>query len=155
MSFNQAVKKAQKDLDKMKPKQPMRLPMKSEANHLADISTTHKNMDGSPIGASVARALEKGRKQQGSRAGKTYAQMSRGEKAADTKRHYAMLDKMRKGTGPLKTEEKMTPGQAAMKKLDNRPSNVALRNAIANVNRKAQDKINQRTKKAKADSKPR
>ena len=106
-SYDQAMKAAQKDLDRMKPKQPsqqMKLPMKSEANHLANISTTHKNMDGSPIGASVARALEKGRKQQGSRAGKTYAQMSRGEKAADTKRHYAMLDKMRKGTGPLKTE---------------------------------------------------
>jgi len=56
---------------------------------------------------------------------------------------------------PMKSEEKMTPGQSAMKKLDSRPSNVALRNAIANVNRKAQDKINQRTAKAKADSKPR
>jgi len=56
---------------------------------------------------------------------------------------------------PMKFEEKMTPGQSAMKKLDSRPSNVALRNAIANVNRKAQDKINQRTAKAKADSKPR
>ena len=42
-----------------------------------------------------------------------------------------------------------------MKKLDSRPGNVALRNAIANINRKAQDKINQRTAKAKADSKPR
>ena len=52
-------------------------------------------------------------------------------------------------------ENKMTPGQAAMKKLDSRPSNIALRNAIANVNRRAQDTINQRTKKAKADSKPR
>ena len=69
------------------------------------------------------------------------------------------LDKLKKPSDqmklPMKSEEKMTPGQAAMKKLDSRPSNVALRNAIANVNRKAQDKINQRTKKAKADSKPR
>lgn len=68
------------------------------------------------------------------------------------------LDKLKKPSDqmklPMKSEEKMTPGQAAMKKLDSRPSNVALRNAIANVNRKAQDKINQRTKKAKADSKP-
>ena len=79
MSYDKAVKKAQKDLDKMKPKQPSQ---------------------------------------------------------------------------QMKSEEKMTPGQAAMKKLDSRPSNIALRNAIANVNCKAQDKINQRTKKAKADSKP-
>ena len=55
----------------------------------------------------------------------------------------------------MKSEEKMTSGHAAMKKLDSRPGNVALRNAIANVNRKAQDKINQRTARAKADSKPR
>ena len=84
--------------------------MRNEANHLANISTSSdidspEEVSKRKAPPSVQRALEKGRKQQGSRAGKTYAQMSRGEKAADTRRHYAMLDKIRKGTGPLKTEE--------------------------------------------------
>ena len=104
MSFNKAVKAAQKDLDKMKPKQPnqqMKLPMKSEASH-------------------------------------------------PSKSDLKMIDKMYDDKG-----KQTTFGKEAMKRADNRPSNIALRNAIANINRKAQDKINQRTAKAKADSKPR
>ena len=91
-SYDQAMKAAQKDLDRMKPKQPkqqMKLPMKTEASH-------------------------------------------------PSKSDLKMIDKMYDNKG------KQT-----------KFGNEAMRRAIANVNRKAQDKINQRNAKAKADSKPR
>tara|TARA_B100002019_G_C21013934_1_gene471398 strand:+ start:154 stop:588 length:435 start_codon:yes stop_codon:yes gene_type:complete len=54
--------------------------------------TQYKNMDGSPAGASIVRALEKGKEQR-----KAYEKGTRGQKAADTRKYYKMLDKMRKG----------------------------------------------------------
>ena len=156
MSFNKAVKAAQKDLDRMKPKQPkqqMKLPMKSEE--------TINELSPETLGSYVQKASKddqkvkisvKGRP---SKLGPDYVRHGRTAEVFPQKRNIGMKRALTKLQKKMKTEEKMTPGQAAMKKLDSRPSNVALRNAIANVNRKAQDKINQRTKKAKADSKPR
>ena len=141
-SYDQAVKAAQKDINKLnKPSKQMKLPMKSEE--------TIDEVSRETLGSYIKKASD-----------------ARGHRGLPTKKvdnRYSgvykaskRIDKMEKDNmNKLRSEEKMTPGQDAMKKLDSRPGNRALRNAIANVNRKAQDNINQRTAKAKADSKPR
>ena len=115
MSYDAAVKKAEKDLDKMKK------PTVTGLTKRAGDRQVHPDAAG--VGMLMRRGKMKGMKTEASHPSK-----------ADLK----MIDKMYDDKGK----------QTSF-------GNEAMRRAIANVNRKAQDKINQRTAKAKADSKPR